>query len=63
MKVGDLVKYKHCPENPRYGIILKKDEDRLTYYNLLIYWINKDPRYNNHVWERKGVLEVISESR
>ena len=60
MKVGDLVKYKDHPDGG-YGIIVNKDEE--CFYNLLIYWISKDPQYNDYVWESKGVLEVISESR
>ena len=61
MKVGDLVRYKNAPENG-YGIVLNKDEES-PIYNLFIYWISKDPKYNDYVWEREHWLEAISESR
>ena len=60
MKVGDLVKYKDHPEGG-YGIILNQDGE--NFYNILLYWINKDPKYNDYIWESQSVLEVISESR
>ena len=51
MKVGDLVKYKDHPEGG-YGIILNQDGE--NFYNILLYWINKDPKYNDYIWESRG---------
>jgi len=57
MKVGDLIKYRHFPENG-YGIVLDNNNGYI-----LFYWWDKSPLYNDYITEYERHLEVISESR
>ena len=54
MKVGDLVRYKHYPDNG-FGIVLKNTDGLLD-----LYWFDEQPDYIFDDWRE---FEVISESR
>ena len=61
MKKGDLVKYKKdiswFGDNVGYGIVLK---DLISGELLEIYWVDKDPRYSDHIWENPNKMEIYS---
>lgn len=60
MRVGDLIRYSHFPENG-YGIILDLGTNDNDY--ILFYWWDKNPAYNDYLTESIRHLEVLSASR
>ena len=61
MKKGDLVKYRTdiswFGDNVGYGIVLK---DLKSGELLEIYWMDKDPRYSDHIFEDPNKMEIYS---